>query len=97
MRDIKLSEQYDLIFRRGDIVDDLADKQHQELLLLYNKGDLKEFTLAGVGLFAFINDEVWYGEVSSEIKRVFEADGMEVNDIEFEDYENVTIDANYPG
>ena len=95
MNGILLDDNYDLIFRNGDIAQGEVTTQSQNLLLITNKGDWKHRPWMGVGLGLFLKDEAWFGEVSQEINRQFEADGMEVNDITFDDYDKINIDAEY--
>lgn len=61
----------------GDFKVGESTRQHQELLLLIEKGELREFPLFGVGIRTQILDEN-PAAVRAEIKRQFEMDGMKV-------------------
>lgn len=61
----------------GDFVLSESTRQHQELLLLIEKGELRQFPLSGVGIRTQLLDEN-PAAVRAEIKRQFELDGMRV-------------------
>ena len=75
--DILLTDEFDLFFEDGDFVIGESTEQHQALLLLIDKGELREFPQRGVGLRTWINDDN-DGDLNAAIKREFEADGMKV-------------------
>jgi hypothetical protein len=80
MRDFLIDVDFDLLLSSGDLVIGQSDLQHQELLLLIEKGTNKEFPTRGVGIQTQILDEK--AEVlKSRIKREFELDGMKVKKI----------------
>lgn len=67
--------------------------QHQQLLLKYNKGDLKESPLVGVGAEGYLKDEDYDG-LYAEIKSEYEKDGMKIKSLVLND-NNSIIDASY--
>ncbi len=73
--DILLDENFDLQFVGGDLVHGESTRQHQRLLLLTAKGEVREFPTVGVGLNDWILDDE-FGDLNGVIKRQFEADGM---------------------
>lgn len=93
MKDILLNSDFDLDVADGDLVVGESTTQHQQLLLLTNKGDWKENPLIGVGASGFLKDEDESG-LLQEIRIQFEKDGMEVNNISIESGE-IKIDAQY--
>lgn len=93
MKDILLNSDFDLDIVNGDLVVGESTTQHQQLLLLTNKGDWKENPLIGVGAAGFLKDEDESG-LLQEIRIQFEKDGMEVNDITIDSGE-IKIDAQY--
>lgn len=65
----------------GDFVKGNATQQHQKLLLLAEKGEIKQFPVAGVGIRGYILDEKSTSELKSEIGKEFEADGMVIDEL----------------
>ncbi|RMF03585.1 MAG: oxidase [Bacteroidetes bacterium] len=80
MSDLLLDENFDLLFKNGDLVIGESTNQHQELLLLTAKGEWRENPLRGVHLRNYLLDEN-AGQINSIIKREFEADGMTVQTV----------------
>lgn len=78
--DLKLTEDFDLLFKDGDLVIGESSRQHQTLLLLSHKGEWREFPAVGVGLARWLNDEE-SGDLNARIKREFEADGMKIQQV----------------
>ncbi len=68
---------FDLLIANGDFVSNESTRQHQTLLLLCEKGELREFPTRGIGIQGWIADEVT-GDFNSTVKREYEADGMKV-------------------
>jgi hypothetical protein len=77
MNDILLETFFDLLIRSGDFVIGESTRQHQQLLLLTEKGEWKEDPRVSVGSQNWLLDER-SGEYRSEVKRQFERDGMKV-------------------
>ncbi len=78
MIDFLLDESFDLAFAGGDLVTGESTRQHQQLLVLIEKGELREFPTRGVGAASWLNDDVQFGDFNGAVKREFEADGMTV-------------------
>lgn len=70
-----------------------SDQQHQALLLLIDKGGLKENPDAGVGAFKYLESEQTDAFLR-EIRIQFSDDGMLINKIAFEN-NKLSIDAPY--
>ena len=95
MQDILLDTNNDLLIVDNDFVIGESSRQHQELLLLLAKGELKESPEATVGIADFINESEVDGMVF-EIRKRYEADGMTVNSISYnETTGDLNYDANY--
>jgi hypothetical protein len=75
------SADNDLVIESGDFVIGESTLQHQRLLLLIEKGELREFPTRGVGLQSWLNDER-AGDLNGQIKREYEIDGMDVSVIQ---------------
>ena len=82
-----------LLDAAGNIKLGNSDEQHQALLLLFDKGSLKENPDAGVGAFKYLEAEQ-PEEFLREVRMQFTMDGMDVNQIVFED-NKLSIDAPY--
>lgn len=80
MTDILLDDGFDLKIENGDLVIGDSTEQHQQLLLLANKGELREFPTRGVGIRGWLLDDQ-AGNLNGAIKREFEADGMTVESV----------------
>lgn len=77
MLDLLVDSTFDLAFADGDFVTGESTRQHQPLLLLIEKGELKEFPTRGVGIATWLNDHTT-GNLNGAIKKEFELDGMKV-------------------
>lgn len=75
--DLLLDTDFDILIANGDLVAGESTRQHQSLLLLIEKGELREFPLRGVGVRSWLLDEQ-SGDLNAAIKREFEADGQRV-------------------
>ena len=92
-RDILLDANFDLRIENGDFVIGESTAQHQQLLLMLNKGELKQYPTATVGAILYKNDE-GPSEFIQEIATKFSQDGMNVNKIAVE-MGIIKIDAEY--
>ncbi len=81
--DILLDDDFDLSMRDGDFVIGESTAQHEQLLLLLNKGEVKQFPTATVGAVEYIDDE-GQSALVQEIAEKFAADGMQVNKVAVE-------------
>lgn len=76
--DILLGDDFDLDVAGGDFVSGESTRQHQQILLLNEKGELREFPTVGVGLASWLNDDNQVNDLNSRIKTEYENDGMKV-------------------
>lgn len=93
MKDFLLSADFDLQIKDGDIVIGESNQQHQQCLLLAEKGAYKQFPDIGVGLMTFLKDDN-PDELLREIRLQFSNDGMKVNRLGFENGK-IKADADY--
>lgn len=95
MKDVLLNESLDLSFANGDFVTGESNQQHEELLLLIQKGSLKVTPLVGVGIQDYINS----AEIDAmlrEVRHQFGLDGMEVQRVSWDDEsKELNYDATY--
>jgi hypothetical protein len=82
-----------LIDATGNLKIGNSDQQHQALLLLLDKGSLKENPDAGVGAFKYLEAEQ-AAAFLREVRMQFANDGMQINQIVF-DNNKLLIDAPY--
>jgi len=94
MNDILLDRNGDLNFKNGDLEIGYSDNQHQEHILIANKGEYREFPELGVGIHQILDDDN-YMSVLIEAKKNLEYDGMKINNIKFEANGNLNIDGQY--
>jgi hypothetical protein len=84
MKDVLLTNEYDLMVEGGDFAIGVSDFQHQCLLLLLHKGELKAHPKAGAGVAGFLlGDE--RSEMLREARMQLEMDGARVERIGFEE------------
>ena len=94
MTDILLdTSDNDLLIKANDLKTGHSDQQHQALLLLLDKGSLKENPDTGVGAFKFLEAEQ-PGAFLREVRMQFAGDGMQTKEIVFEKNQ-LLIDAPY--
>ena len=77
----------------GNIKIGNSDQQHQALLLLFDKGSLKENPATGVGAFKHLEAE-GTSTFLREVRMQFNSDGMKIRKIAFEN-NKLSIDAPY--
>lgn len=94
MNDLLIDENKDLAFANGDLATGNSDYQHQELLLMTDKGDWKEQPTVAVGVRYWLKDNDAEG-LMGEIKQEFERDGMSVKKIEIANDGKLNIDASF--
>lgn len=75
--DLLLDGNFDLVISDGDLVISESTRQHQALLLLSEKGELRHSPTRGVGLTTWLNDDA-PANLSNETKRQFTLDGQTV-------------------
>lgn len=94
MIDILLDNDGDLDFTNGDLNSGFSDNQHQEHILLSNKGEFKEFPEIGVGIEGMLDDDDFTGFLI-DIKKNLEYDGMKINNVKIDESGNLNIDGYY--
>jgi len=94
MRDFIVNEKFDLQIENGDFKIDESTLQHQNHIILSEKGEFKNSPEIGVGIRSALNDENPRA-ILSEIRRNFEYDGMKVNTLKVANNGNLLIDAEY--
>ena len=77
-----LLEDYDLLIENGDFVAGESTRQHQDLLLLADKGEFKQFPTVGVGIYRYL-EGFNSNDLAREIRTEFNRDGMTVQSIKF--------------
>jgi len=81
MNDILLNSDNDLQIINGDLVVGDCLNQQVGLLLLFNKGELKQHPLTGVAMYDMLNSES-ITAISNEIRQQLKADGLKLRKIE---------------
>ncbi len=94
LTDIHLDENEDIYLSGGDFALAESTAQHQQQLLLNNKGDFKEHPTVCVGAFCYIEDENYRGLIRA-VSVEFSRDGMEVRDVELLADGTIRTDAVY--
>jgi hypothetical protein len=94
MTDLLLDSNGDISFKNGDLDIGFSDNQHQEHILLANKGEFREFPEIGVGITAMISDDD-YTDMLIEIKKNLQYDGMKINNVKFDNDGKLDIDGYY--
>lgn len=94
MQDFVLTKNGDLKIENGDFSIGRSDEQHQQHIILANKGEYKEFPELGVGIVQMLNDDNYTGMLI-ETKRNLEYDGMAIDNIAFTEDGKLNIDGKY--
>ena len=94
MFDIGLDSSEDLAIKNNDFVTTESTAQHQQQLILNNKGDFKQNPTVCVGAFNFLDDEN-YNELIRAISIEFSKDGMDVKSIKLNRDGYIISDAFY--
>lgn len=94
MNDLKLDTTGDLLIQDGDLVIGFSDNQHQEHILIANKGEFRQYPEVGVGIEKILSDDD-YIDVLIDIKKNLEYDGMKINNVKLDENGNLDIDGNY--
>lgn len=92
MHDILLTGDMDLSIQNGDFTVGESTRQHQQLLLIAEPGNIMQHPETGVGTASFLNDE--RDGMATEIRSQFEKDGMKVSSLHVNG-EKIEIEANY--
>jgi len=94
MTDFLLDDKNDLTIENGDFVIGDATLQHQNHILLAQKGEFKNAPEIGVGVLTELNNENPRA-LLSQIRRNFEYDGMKVKSLKVSENGNLLVDAKY--
>lgn len=78
----------------GDLVLGESTRQHQELILISEKGEWRESPLTGVAIRTELQNETTGAELLTRIKKEFERDGMSVLQIKAKG-QSITTEAIY--
>jgi len=93
--DVLLDTNYDASVQNGDFAIGESTRQHQQLLLVTQPGEWKQNPTIGIGIENFLLDDGNLSrDLTAEVRRQFEDDGMTVNKIAF-DGQKLTIEALY--
>ncbi len=93
MIDFIIDEKYNLQFLNGDLATGFSDNQHQQHILIANKGEYKAHPEVGVGIEDLLSDDN-YTATLLEAKKQLEYDGMTIYNIIYNN-ENLNIDGQY--
>ena len=94
MDDIQIDDTFELLFDSGDFSIGESTLQHQQLLLMTEKGDWRESPTVGIGAPGYLKDNDEDSGLLPEIKQQFEKDGMTVVSVKL-DGDKITTDAYY--
>jgi len=95
MNDLLLDTDNDLIIDNNELSIGFSDYQHQQLILLMQKGELKESPLATVGIVNYLRESDIEGMLH-EVRRCFVEDGMTVSKLNYNEQNgNLDFDATY--
>lgn len=94
VQDYLLDTDFDLRIEAGDFVVGESTTQHQDLLMLLEKGELRQYPKTGVGVRTYLNDDS-LGDIYQEIQRQFENDGMTVSKLVINSDGKIELVANY--
>lgn len=92
--DIKLDADLDLLIENGGFKNADATAEHQKVLLLLEKGQLKQFPFVGVGIGSYLEDDN-PGAMLKEARKQFELDGMRVRKMSISGVGQLTVNAEY--
>lgn len=95
MFDLLLDINFDLKVSVGDLVVGESTRQHQQLLLLAEKGEFREFPARGIGAQSWLLDDIQAGDFAAAVKKEFEADGMKVLLVKGAQAGKLQIEASY--
>lgn len=93
MKDILLSTENDLQITNGDFAVGEGLNQQVGLLMLLNKGELKQHPLTGVGIYELINTER-VEDIKNAAREQLKDDGLKLRTLELTD-NKIYITAEY--
>ena len=94
--DLLLNSDDEMIIKNGDFLIGVSDEQHIDHIVRFNKGDVLDSPLTGVGIEGYINGALsskGKDEFKREIRLQLEADGAKRVRIEF--LEELNIEGSY--
>jgi hypothetical protein len=94
MKDLLKAGNGDLSIVGNDLAIGVSDRQHQEDLILDEKGSIKQFPDTGVGAQEFLESEDESG-LLREVSLQFTADGMNVKKVAYDSAGKLIVDAPY--
>lgn len=97
VNDILLDQDYDLLITDGDLKVGDANHQHQAILILTEKGSIKQSPDVGVGIYNYILDDASVQELHAEIQKQLELDGARVISIKGQGVATTELEAVYEG
>ncbi len=89
--------EFDLAISGGDFVLAESTEQHLQLLLLLDKGELKQHPLLGVGIRGFILDDRSLTELEAVACAAMEEDGVTIASFAATDWTDIVIEGEYEG
>ena len=94
--DILLTQDYDLLIADGDLVVGEATRQHQQLILLNDLGQIDIAPLCGVGVMGWLlNDEADTDTLRHAIGQQFKADGLVIRKLDLSNLPTIKLAAAY--
>ncbi len=94
MIDIGLNVGYDLVIGNGDFSSAESTAQHQQQLIVNNKGDFKQHPTICVGAINYMDDEHFQSLIRA-ISVEFTKDGMDVKSVQLSSLGVINSDAFY--
>jgi hypothetical protein len=95
VRDYICDANNDLQIVNGDFYSGDCTQQNQERLMLAEKGSITQFPGAGVGMRSYLLDDESPDSFVAATTEEFESDGMNVDDIIFNSWDDIDIVAEY--
>lgn len=81
-KDIMMDENMDIIITNGNLVFGDATMQHQQVLLLAHKGEIRSTPLIGVGVSDWLLEDEDMLSLKVEIQKQFESDGLTIKKLD---------------
>lgn len=94
MKGILLTEDLEPLVQNGGLVVEDSTFQNQKILILAQKGEIKEYPMRGVGARTFLETET-SESLAREIRTEFTIDGMTVNQIKITESNGIEVEAFY--
>jgi hypothetical protein len=92
-KDIIINGDLDALISSGDFSLGESTAQHQNFLIMAEKGEFKEWPMRGVGARRYLEDHS-PERLAREIRQEFSYDGMEVEKISIAD-DKINVQAHY--